>query len=818
MSPETVTQNAIGVILTVSGEVSLKSSEGLRLAESGSSVFRGDELITGVDGQVEVRFADDTLLSQGAQSAIFLDDYVYDEVDEESSDLFFKMGTGTFRMVTGKIAEQNPERFKIGSPLATIGIRGTITVHEIGPDGEKHGVEEIHSGKALLVQSIDGSIRQIASPRALVDIASSGLMSSVRVMTVAEFNQFQSIAPAAIQEEQIIEEQRREEQQEQQDLQGGEEQQNEDGAEISGQQGEQQVEGELPEVGGEALGFGGDGVLSGGEGVFGGQEPVDATMLAAAEEIFGALAEDDVDTVVDLLGGFIIDSAGDSTSDDVGDDSTDDEIIELVEDTAPVPVETTSETTDETSNETSGDGIDWGDATESADRWTGTVNTDYYDGRGGDDYIDGKEGNDTLKGGDGNDIIYGNIGDDLIEGGSGADTLDGGDGQDIFRYSEAEGLSGEELQSFSSADDTLDFSGENFSETAIFAAIEANDYTGTNVTMGTTPVFVFDAGGKLWYDSNGVDAGGHTLITKVSGDAVVASDLTVDGAAIEEAVQWETGAESGETWVGTSKTDYYNGAGGDDSISGKQGVDTLFGGLGDDIIDGGNGADSIDGGGGNDTIYGGQNADYIDGGADNDLIYGGQNGDTMIGGEGNDTVSYEGGSAVQVNLADGTVSGGSNTDTLVSIENVIGTDNNDALNGCDAPNSLSGGAGDDTLFGSGDADYLSGGTGDDVFSYTSSAEGRDTIADFVSADDSFYFSSEFNSNYTFINVTPGEGVPYDGQTGPADGTAYFVFDSDNGQLWYDPDGSAASSDHALIATVFGDSVVESDISVESGMS
>ncbi|WP_320173001.1 hypothetical protein [Maridesulfovibrio sp.] len=105
MSPETVTQNAIGVILTASGEVSLRSSEGLRLAESGSSVFRGDELITGADGQVEVRFADDTLLSQGAQSSISLDDYVYDEVDESSSDLFFKMGTGTFRMVTGKIAE-----------------------------------------------------------------------------------------------------------------------------------------------------------------------------------------------------------------------------------------------------------------------------------------------------------------------------------------------------------------------------------------------------------------------------------------------------------------------------------------------------------------------------------------------------------------------------------------------------------------------------------------------------------------------------------------------------------------------------------------
>lgn len=50
--------------------------------------------------------------------------------------------------------------------------------------------------------------------------------------------------------------------------------------------------------------------MSGGEGVFGEQEPVDVAMLAAAEDIFGALAEDDVNTATELLEDFAGDATG----------------------------------------------------------------------------------------------------------------------------------------------------------------------------------------------------------------------------------------------------------------------------------------------------------------------------------------------------------------------------------------------------------------------------------------------------------------------------------------------------------------------------
>lgn len=209
--------DSIGVILVANGEVFLRSESGVRQVEAGAEVYTGDELVTGTGSNAEIRFSDDTLLSQGADSSIALDDYVFDSDGGTASELLFKMGQGTFRMVTGKIAEQNPDRFHLGTPLATIGIRGTTTVHQISPGGdEKHGVEEIHSGKALLIQSIDGQVRLIDSPQALVDIAASGLMSTVRPMTVQEYDTFREIAPQAIQQEQEIQDQIQDDQQDDQ--------------------------------------------------------------------------------------------------------------------------------------------------------------------------------------------------------------------------------------------------------------------------------------------------------------------------------------------------------------------------------------------------------------------------------------------------------------------------------------------------------------------------------------------------------------------------------------------------------------------------
>ncbi|QSV56496.1 MAG: calcium-binding protein [Dolichospermum sp. UKL201] len=144
----------------------------------------------------------------------------------------------------------------------------------------------------------------------------------------------------------------------------------------------------------------------------------------------------------------------------------------------------------------------------------------------------------------------------------------------------------------------------------------------------------------------------------------------------------------------------------------------IYGSNGNDALYGGAGNDSLYGGAGNDSLYGGDGNDYLDGGDGNDYLDGGFGFDTINGGTGVDTTSYAFyGGPINANLATGVVSFPGNstlTDTLISIENLIGTAGNDTIYGSTADNDLRGGAGNDSLYGGDGNDYLDGGFGFDT--------------------------------------------------------------------------------------------------------
>ena len=137
---------------------------------------------------------------------------------------------------------------------------------------------------------------------------------------------------------------------------------------------------------------------------------------------------------------------------------------------------------------------------------------------------------------------------------------------------------------------------------------------------------------------------------------------------------------------------------GRDSLVGTSLADTMFGGADDDTIDGGAGIDKMFGETGNDTFLGGEGADSMDGGADVD------------------TVTYaQSTSGVKVNLGTGLGYGGqAEGDTLVSIENVTGSQYRDILVGTNGRNTINGGKGNDFIAAGGDNDVIIGGGGDDT--------------------------------------------------------------------------------------------------------
>ena len=103
------------------------------------------------------------------------------------------------------------------------------------------------------------------------------------------------------------------------------------------------------------------------------------------------------------------------------------------------------------------------------------------------------------------------------------------------------------------------------------------------------------------------------------------------------------------------------------------------------------------------------------GGGNDDTFIGTSAVETFDGGIGNDTVDYSGsGAKITIDLSNGTATGGDAAgDTLISIENLIGTDFYDTLTGNAAENTLTGGLGNDVLKGKTGDDTLYGGAGND---------------------------------------------------------------------------------------------------------
>ena len=142
--------------------------------------------------------------------------------------------------------------------------------------------------------------------------------------------------------------------------------------------------------------------------------------------------------------------------------------------------------------------------------------------------------------------------------------------------------------------------------------------------------------------------------------------------------------------IGTNSNNTLNGTASADTLIGRAGNDTLNGSGGNDRLNGGVGTDILNGSTGIDT------ADY------SNLVI---NGTTYTG--------ATAGVTVNLGLTSAQNTGGAGTDTLKSIENLIGTNFADRLTGNSANTVLSGLAGNDTLLGGGGNDRLIGGAGND---------------------------------------------------------------------------------------------------------
>jgi hypothetical protein len=105
----------------------------------GAAVYVQDVIRTGPEGKVMIRFLDESTLEMGAESEMRIAALSFDPVDADNSSQVLTFLKGLLRFATGKITAQRSENLSVSSPLATIGIRGTVTDHKIDVSEEEIG-------------------------------------------------------------------------------------------------------------------------------------------------------------------------------------------------------------------------------------------------------------------------------------------------------------------------------------------------------------------------------------------------------------------------------------------------------------------------------------------------------------------------------------------------------------------------------------------------------------------------------------------------------------------------------------------------------
>ena len=335
---------------------------------------------------------------------------------------------------------------------------------------------------------------------------------------------------------------------------------------------------------------------------------------------------------------------------------------------------------------------------------TGSDDADVITGDNQDNVLIGNADDDSLVGAGGNDILDGGAGNDILNGGGGTDIINGGEGIDTNDFSTINAAAAD--PAIAGVTVALNADGTGTAE-YIAGGIAGNpvifeEFTGIENITGTNNNDTIIASGAA---ANVIDGGaGDDVIAGGGGTDILNGGEGIDtnsfqGIGAEVVADLASGAASYQPNPTTTVFENFQGF---ENLLGSDNDDQLFGDGNNNVLSGADGNDLLAGRGGN---------DILNGGLGNDVLRGGGGADSLDGGDGIDTADFSDiNASVTANLAAGTANyaapnGNNVQDTVVNIENIVGSENDDTLTGDANDNEINGGAG---------ADILNGGAGDDI--------------------------------------------------------------------------------------------------------
>lgn len=158
---------AVGRIAVVEGDATIVRNGVAVAAKVGDVVLKGDVLQT-VTGTLGVTFNDGSTLNLTANSRLVVNEFIYDPNGSANSQLL-NLVQGSLTFISGEIAHTGD--MKIGTPVATMGIRGTVGGVTNSADG---------TAQFYVSQSATGAVIIDSNGRVVANVVQDGPLIIVR--------------------------------------------------------------------------------------------------------------------------------------------------------------------------------------------------------------------------------------------------------------------------------------------------------------------------------------------------------------------------------------------------------------------------------------------------------------------------------------------------------------------------------------------------------------------------------------------------------------------------------------------------------------
>jgi len=185
----------IGINSAVKGRVTIQSGEEEAMqAKLTEPVFLQDEVNSSKSSSLQVLLMDETTFTVGPDCSLTIDKFVYNPAST-TNNLTASVKKGMFRFMSGNISRTNTNGVNIDSPVASLGVRGTIVEGLVGEEaieiarraGSLPSGAMDKDGASIFILRGPGPNTQAGARRGAIDVTSGGKTVTVNQSGYATF-------------------------------------------------------------------------------------------------------------------------------------------------------------------------------------------------------------------------------------------------------------------------------------------------------------------------------------------------------------------------------------------------------------------------------------------------------------------------------------------------------------------------------------------------------------------------------------------------------------------------------------------------------